>query len=156
MDTTESKIETISFDTQISDFSDKLEKTRTFWLEKVKSMSASLLNMSKLAECQVELYSYRQICIEYQFNVLNAIVKLNKSYKRKRLERWKYYKTEHQMRMDKDITELHIDVDIENLSQQHSLLSNQLDFAKETVKTIDNLIYGIKHRISIEDYKRTM
>lgn len=156
METAENKIESISFDSQINEFSDKLEKTRTFWLEKVKSMSNNLLNINKLAECQVELYSYRQICIEYQFNVLNAIAKLNKTYKRKRLERWKYYKNEQQMRIDKDAMELHIDVDIENLSQQHTLLSNQLEFAKETVKTIDNLIYGIKHRISIEDYKRTM
>jgi hypothetical protein len=34
------------------------------------------------------------------------------------------------------------------------ILQSHVDFFRETVKTIDNMIFGVKHRLEIEDFKR--
>ena len=35
-------------------------------------------------------------------------------------------------------------------------VSNQIEFFRETVKTLDNMIFGVKHRIEIENFKAGM
>jgi hypothetical protein len=34
------------------------------------------------------------------------------------------------------------------------ILQTHVDFFRETTKTIDNMIFGVKHRLEIEDFKR--
>ena len=36
------------------------------------------------------------------------------------------------------------------------LVSNHIEYFRETVKTIDNMIFGVKHRIEIENFKSGM
>jgi hypothetical protein len=56
--------------------------------------------------------------------------------------------------MDKDPKELHIYVDIADVNERRELLLNHLEFMRETIKTIDTISFGIKHRIQLEEYKR--
>jgi hypothetical protein len=34
------------------------------------------------------------------------------------------------------------------------ILQTHVDFFRETIKTIDNMIFGVKHRLEIEDFRR--
>jgi hypothetical protein len=34
------------------------------------------------------------------------------------------------------------------------ILQTHIDFFKDSIKTIDNMIFGVKHRLEIEDFKR--
>jgi hypothetical protein len=56
--------------------------------------------------------------------------------------------------MDKDPKELHIYVDIADVVERKDFIQTHLEFFRETIRTIDSMCYGIKHRLSLEEYKR--
>jgi hypothetical protein len=41
-----------------------------------------------------------------------------------------------------------------NAKLKLDILQSHVDFFRETVKTIDNMIFGVKHRLEIEDFRR--
>jgi hypothetical protein len=49
---------------------------------------------------------------------------------------------------------LFIDVDLADLVERREILQNHLDFMRETLRSIDTICYGVKHRIALEEYRR--
>jgi hypothetical protein len=58
------------------------------------------------------------------------------------------------MRLDKDPKNDLINTDLGDIVERRELLQNHLDYFRETVRTIDTLCYGIKHRMALEEYRR--
>jgi len=44
--------------------------------------------------------------------------------------------------------------DLAVIVERREYLQNHLEYFRETVKTIDTMCFGIKHRISLEEYRR--
>jgi hypothetical protein len=107
-----------------------------------------------VAELQTDVYSYRQIAVDYSHTLMTHLSKVNQIFRAKKIERWEHYTRNYDLRMDKDPKELHILVDIAEVNERKELLQNHLEYFRETVRTIDTLTYGIKHRIQLEEYKR--
>lgn len=128
---------------------------RSAWRERVTDMAARMKNIAQLAELQVDLYTYRQEAIEYYYNLNLAVIKLEKKYsklKRKLVEEVN----------DKDIrygkTDMNVIVEGASADHRHhiELVKSQCSYFHETVKTIDNMIFGIKHRIEIENFRTSV
>ena len=132
----------------------RFKKERDEWTEKVKDMSNRIRDIYQLTDLQVDLYSQRQIAVEYTHTLMNHITKINRIYQERKVERWNHYTRNHDLRLDKEPKELHISVDMADVIERKELLQTHLEFFRETIKTIDTMCFGIKYRITLEEYKR--
>lgn len=136
------------------ELTERFKKERIEWTDRLKDMSESMRDIYKIADLQTDLYSYRQIAVEYTHTLFTHIIKINRIFREHKVERWEHYTRNYDLRMDKDPKELHIYVDIADINDRREMLQNHLDFMRETIKTIDTMSYGIKYRMAAEEYKR--
>jgi hypothetical protein len=132
----------------------RLKKEREEWGEKINDMTERLRDIYKLSDLLTDLYSSRQIAVEMAHAMMTHLSKVNRIYRERKAERYNYYTRNYDIRLDKDPKMLFIDVDLADIVERRELLQNHLEFFRETVKTVDTLCYGIKHRMSLEEYRR--
>lgn len=135
-------------------FYKRFAEERSEWTSKIQDMAERMKNIYELADLQTDLYSQRQIALDYSHALLTHLTKINRIYRERKNERWEYYTRNYDLRMDKDPKELHIAVDLADVVERKELLQNHLDFIRETIKTIDTQCFGVKHRIALEEYRR--
>ena len=142
-------------DQELERIKERFIEERGKWKDKVVDMARRMKSMSELAELQVDLYTYRQEAIEYYYNLNLAVIKLEKKYsklKRRLVEELN----------DKDVrygkTDMNVIVDGAAADHKHhiEIVKSQASYLHETVKTIDNMIFGIKHRIEIENFRTSV
>jgi hypothetical protein len=132
----------------------RFRKEREEWISKIQEFSDNLRTVSQIGELMVEVYSQRQIAVEYSHTLMSHIIKINKIYREKKHEKYIYYTQNYDVRLDKDAREGHIGYDLTEIIEKRDMVQNHLDYFRETIKTIDKIIFGIKHRISLEEYRR--
>jgi hypothetical protein len=133
---------------------ERFKNERKEWTDRIKDMSERLRDIYKVADLQVDIYSYRQVAVEYCHTLQTHLIKVIHTFRARKIERWEHYTRNYDLRMDKDPKELHIFVDISDINERKELLQNHLEFFRETIKTIDTISFGIKHRIQLEEYRR--
>lgn len=138
--------------TEETNLSDALATIRQKWLNIVVKLNGKMRELSDLIDLQYEIYTRRQEAAEYHANLLNLIAKQSISYKKKYNECFKQYKegSNVRYRSDKQIDQL-IDGDLADTRYTIDLLQTHADYIRETVKTFDSMIFGIKQRIEIQN-----
>lgn len=129
-------------------------KERDEWREKIKDMSERLRDVYNLSDLLTDVYSSRQIALEYTHTLMAHLSKVNRIFRERKVERFNYYSRNYELRLDKDFKYDHIHADLNDIIERRELLQNHLDYFRETIRTIDSLTFGIKHRMSLEEYKR--
>ena len=137
-------------------FLEKFTEEREEWTSTIREISSRFKIVENLAEVQIDLYSKRQIAIEYQYKLIGIHTKLKKLL----LEKWKKAyddagKNEDYRYSEKEKTKV-AEIATVEIKYKTENVSNQIEFFRETVKTIDNMIFGVKHRIEIENFKAGM
>lgn len=140
------------------DFSDKFEKDRIEWTTKIQEMSNQLLKIESLSDLQIRVFSERQIAVDYKHFIISKISKVNKVIRKKYAERYDFYSLpnnkECQYRYPEQAKTQKIWSDLADINYIKEVLENHLSFMDNTIKTIDNIIFGINNKIKIEDYIR--
>jgi hypothetical protein len=143
------------FEHELDKIKERFIEERGKWKDSIVGMAKRMKNISDLAELQVDLYTYRQEAIEYYYNLNLAVIKLEKKYsklKRKLVEELN----------DKDIrygkTDMNVIVDGAAADHKHhmEIVKSQSSYLYETVKTIDNMIFGLKHRLEMENFRTSV
>lgn len=132
----------------------RFKRERDEWTQKIQDMSTRMKSIYELADLQTDLYSQRQVAVDYTHTLMTHLTKINRVFRERKTERWEHYTRNYDLRMDKDPKELHIYVDIADVVERKDYLQNHLEYFRETIRTIDTMCYGIKHRLSLEEYKR--
>ena len=132
----------------------RFKKEREDWCDKITDMSERLRDIYSLSELLTDLYSSRQIAVEYTHTLMAHLTRVNKVFRERKVERFNHYTRDYDLRLDKDFKYEHIYVDLGELVERRDLLQNHLEYFRETVRTIDNLCFGVKHRMSLEEYRR--
>jgi len=133
---------------------ERFEKERSDWTEKVRTIASKFRSIDNMVEVQVELYSERQVATDYIHELTVLFSKLKKLY----LTEWK--KAYDALSMNEDLRynerekTKFSDEKAAGSKLKMEILQNHIDYFRETVKTIDNMIFGVKHRLDIEDFKR--
>lgn len=133
---------------------ERFEKERSDWTEKVRTIASKFRSIDNMVEVQVELYSERQVATDYIHELTVLFSKLKKLY----LSEWK--KAYDALSMNEDLRynerekNKFADEKAAGSKLKMEILQNHIDYFRETVKTIDNMIFGVKHRLDIEDFKR--
>jgi len=132
----------------------RFQTEREGWTSKVQSLTERLKSIYDCAELLTDLYSQRQIAGDYIHELVAHSSKLNRVYRERKRERYLHYTQNYDLRLDKDPKMLFIDVDLADLVERREILQNHLDFMRETLRSIDTICYGVKHRIALEEYRR--
>jgi hypothetical protein len=132
----------------------RFKNERDEWTVRIQSMSARMKDIYEISELQIDIYSYRQIAVDYTHTLMTHLTKINRIFRERKIERWEHYTRNYDLRMDKDPKELHIYVDIADVVERKDFIQTHLEFFRETIRTIDSMSYGIKHRLALEEYKR--
>lgn len=133
--------------------SQRFERERKEWEDKVLNMTREMGSMYKLSEVMVDALSQRQVALEYSHTLMDMLVKLNADYKKKRKERRRWYTMECDQHFSDRVIEQNIDVDLEKDGKIVDMFNNHLAYMRGTIETIDKLLYGINWRMKLEEYK---
>ena len=130
----------------------KFEEERADWTEKVRELSIRMKNIRELAEVQVELFSNRQILLEYVGKLSQVITKLTSRYRKERGEKMRHYSENSQVKYGTNEKTPLIEGDLSELKERMDIVEGQLSFLNETIRTIDFMLYAIKERIKLQEF----
>ena len=135
------------------DLRSEFAKDRIQWKDTILTMANKFKDMGKMTELQVELYSNRQVVLEHSHYLQSLLAKISKTYKKafgaKTME---YLNGDRKLKMGE--TNLLVETHVAEQKEQIDLVESQIEYMQETKKNIDNMIFGIGHRIQLEEYRR--
>ena len=137
------------------DFQKKFEEESAEWSEKIRVLSIRMKNIKEIAEVQVDLYSNRQVLLEYVTKLGQVLSKLNAKYRKDRAERLKHWSENSQIKYGANEKTPLIEGDLAELKERIDLVDGYISFLNETIKTVDFMLYGVKSRIALEEYMRS-
>jgi hypothetical protein len=128
----------------------KLSEQREEWTLKIQDLAKSLRYINGMEDTIAMVLSNRQKMIDH---IAYINVKI-KDQKRKIADRYReaylrYY--EYDYKLGEKQKERFIEADLADENAILSHLENQLDFFKESVKTLDNMGFAIRNRLAIKD-----
>ncbi len=128
----------------------KLSSQRTEWTNNIKKLAQSLKHLNQLEETIAEVLSSRQSLVE-QMSYLNMKVKeqRNKVNVRYREAYIRYYEYDYKLAEKQKEKFIETDLADENMILSH--LENQVEFFRDSVKTLDNMGFAIRNRLALKD-----
>jgi hypothetical protein len=128
----------------------RLSGQRTEWTNNIKGLAQSLRYLNQLEETIAEVLSSRQTLVE-QMSYFNMKVKeqKNKVNIRYREAYIRYY--EYDYKLGEKQKEKFIETDLADENMILSHLENQVEFFKDSVKTLDNMGFAIRNRLALKD-----
>lgn len=136
--------------------SQRFLRERKEWKDTVSALSKRIGDIWKLGDLQTDVYSSRQALVEYYHYLISLLGKKNAELRKLKRKKYEFYTDGYHLRLDKDIKMEYIMCDLEDIYHTKEELENHAKFVAETMRTVDNIIFGIKHRITLEEYKRTI
>jgi chromosome segregation ATPase len=128
----------------------KLSAQRNEWSNNIKNLAQNLRKLNGLEAVIADVLSSRQTLVD-QMAYLNMKVKEQKSKvaSRYRTAYIKYY--EYDYKLGEKQKERFIETDLADDNMILSHLENQIEFLKESVKTLDNMGFAIRNRLALKD-----
>lgn len=128
----------------------KLSSQRIEWTNNIKELAQSLRRLNQLEETIADVLSSRQSLVE-QISYLNMKIKeqRNKVNVRYREAYIRYY--EYDYKLGEKQKEKFIETDLADENMILSHLENQVEFFKDSVKTLDNMGFAIRNRLALKD-----
>lgn len=128
----------------------KLSEQREEWTSKIQDLAKSLRYINGMEDTIALVLSNRQKIIDH---IAYINVKI-KDQKRKINDRYReayirYY--EYDYKLGEKQKERFIEADLADDNSILSHLENQLEFFKESVKTLDNMGFAIRNRLALKD-----
>lgn len=133
---------------KINQVDEYLSTQRQEWTQKIRELAKSFRDVNLLNEAMVQIPSYRQILIE-QIAQLNIKIKqqqarLHKTYKNSYI---KYFEYDYKLTDKQKESFLKADMSDDNMILD--LLETQMDFMKESVKTLDNMSWAVRNKLQL-------
>jgi hypothetical protein len=140
--------------TEKTDFNKIFENERFEWKEKVQTLALQMKDIKTLAKAQVDLFSQRQVLLEYSYKLASIISKLSSRYRADKAKKLKDYSENNDVRYGSNEKTVLIEGDLTEITEKIELVEGHRKFIDQTIQTIDHMLYGVKSRISLEDYLR--
>ena len=140
--------------TEKTDFSKIFESERAEWREKIQIIALNLKSIQTVAEAQIELFSTRQILLEYSYKLASIISKLGTKERQERAKKLREYQESKDVRYGVNETKTMVEADLAEITQKIELVEGHRKFLDQTIQTVDHMLYGIKSRIALEEYLR--
>jgi hypothetical protein len=102
-------------ESQKTDYVKLFDQERSEWKEKIQVISLSLKSIRTVAEAQVELFSNRQILLEYSYKLAQIVSKLSSRERQARASKLKEYSTNSDVRYGANETKVLIESDVSEI-----------------------------------------
>ena len=137
-------------------FVERFEAEKAEWKEIVQGIAKKFRNIEEMVDVQVDLYSQRQVIVDYQSQLSTLYARMKKAY----LTEWKKaYKAcdrdEDRVYNEREKTKM-ADEMTSATKLKMDIVQQHIEFFKDTKAGIDSMIFGIKNRIDIEGFRRDM
>lgn len=136
------------------DFNKIFENERNEWKEIIQGISLHLRSIQTVAKAQVDLFSQRQILLEYSYKLASIVTKLNSKYSSDKARKMREYSEKSDVRYGSNEKTVLIEGDLTEISEKIELVESHRKFIDQTVQTVDHMLYGIRQRIALEEYLR--
>jgi predicted nucleic-acid-binding protein len=127
-------------------FKSKREEVSKEILESIEKMAS----FKGLKEVQVSMLSMRQRLLEDNHTLLEHLTVLRKKYRTERSTQMEDISTNLQTRYQYNEKTVIIDGKTTATKEAIDIIENQIAFFNDSIKTVDNVLYGIKTRVEIE------
>lgn len=141
-------------ESQKVDYIKLFDQERNEWKEKIQIISLGLKNIRTVADAQVDLFSSRQILLEYSYKLAQIVSKLASRERQARASKLREYSTNSDVRYGSNETKVLVESDISEILEKIQLVEGHRKFIDQTIQTVDHMLYGIKSRIALEEYLR--
>ena len=135
-----------------TDYAKLFENERAEWREKIQIIALNLKSIQTVAEAQIELFSTRQILLEYSYKLASIISKLGTKERQERAKKLREYQESKDVRYGVNETKTMVEADLAEITQKIELVEGHRKFLDQTIQTVDHMLYGIKSRIALEEY----
>jgi len=132
---------------QISEkFKLKREEISREILQTIEKMSS----LKGLKEVQVSMLSLRQRLLEDSHTLLEHLTVLRKKHRSERSKQMEDISTNIQTRYQYNEKNVIIEGKTAQTKEAVDVIENQIEFFHSSIKTVDNVLFGIKTRVEIE------
>lgn len=135
---------------KILEIDERLGKQRAEWSGNIKELAASLKYLNGMEDTIANVLSSRQQLVD-QTAYINTKIRDQKAKlaNRNREAYIKYFEYDYKLGEKQKVMFMEADLADENTILAH--LENQLEFLKESVKTLDNMGFAIRNRLALKD-----
>lgn len=138
-----------------SKLKEKFSLIRRSWRTTITEHAQRFGSLENLVGSQVGLFSDRQRLVEEIYDFQEKIEKVSRQVKTNRQHFFEKFENDRNSAKIKSYQaiSLLIEGEMAELDEQLNLMSNHYSYLTETLKTMDFLLYSVKSRISLEEYK---
>lgn len=134
---------------------DQFARERLEWSTKVENMGFQMKKVTNIPELMTEVYTERQLCVEYYHYLISVLIKLNRKYKKEYADKYDYWSFKSQIRYPNESAKNNkIQTELADSLIQRETVENHSKYIDKTISTIDNIIYAIPKRIELEQISR--
>ena len=133
----------------------KFSQEREEWTEKIKTISLTLRNVLEISDLMTYIYTERQRAVEYYHYLATIYGRVNRVWRKAYSEKYDFHTYKSQKRFPNErAKEIHIFAELNDLVKKRETIENHMKFIDRSIGTIDNIIFGIKYRLEIEQISR--
>lgn len=142
----ENSSENTSLESKLSAFQDK-------WTDSIKDLNVQMKSLPTLADMMNEVYMKRQDAIDVYYGTMKILSARTRDYKSKAAVIYNAIKSGQNGLRYSNESAINIQIEARLSAEKEviDLLTNFTNFMKETIQTIDNIIYGINSKIKIHE-----
>lgn len=140
-ETLEEKLERIS---------EKFNKERVDASKEIREGIEKMSSIKGLKEVQVTMLSLRQRLLESSHTLLENVSSIRKKYRTEKGRHLEEISNNLQQRYQYNEKTILIESKTAKLKETLDLFENHISFLNESIKTVDNVLFGIKTRVEIE------
>jgi hypothetical protein len=136
------------------DFVKLFADERAEWKERIQVIGLHIKNIRTVADAQIDLFTSRQVLLEYSFKLAQILSRLSAKEKKEKSKKLREYSEKSDVRYGANEKTALIEGDLSDLYEKIELVEGHRKFIDQTIQTVDHMLYSIKSRISLEDYMR--
>ena len=129
--------------------SEKFKQERDNYSIEIRRNIEKLNNIRDLKEAQIFFLSTRQRLLEDNHTLIDTLSKLNKSYRQKKGKEWENASNQN-IRYQSHEKKVIVEGKTSDMQETVEIIENQIAFMDGTIKTVDNVLFGLKTRIDLE------
>jgi len=129
--------------------SEKFKQERDNYSLEIRRNIEKLNNIRDLKEAQIFFLSTRQRLLEDNHTLIDTLSKLNKSYRQKKGKEWENASNQN-IRYQSHEKKVIVEGKTSDMQETVEIIENQIAFMDGTIKTVDNVLFGLKTRIDLE------
>jgi len=136
-------------DEKIATLESRLKQDRENWGKKISELVQTIKDVNKIADTQVMMLSYRQILLDKMSEMKSNLYRSNTNYESHYKSRFRYYTVDYDIKLTGGEKDRFVKSDLMPLKRQINILESHLDFYSESIRTLDNMAFAIKNRITL-------